>query len=122
MDFFLFEDQTEMPAELLTAEGEYFSHCKQCEKNLQDPPQAYTLEKVFKRYPNTSSPQVLFEYAICDDCAGDIRGDFSEESAENMQRYFADKLQEREETLSDEINVRLNTCLLTNAPLAEEQE
>jgi len=122
MNFFLFEDETEMPDALRTAEGEFFTHCKQCNESLQNPPREYTLEKVFKRYPNTEKPQVLFEYAICDECAGEIRDDFSEESAANMQRYFAEKLEERGDALSDDLEVRLNTCLLANTPLVEEQE
>lgn len=122
MNFFLFEDQTEMPDALRPEDGTLFTHCKQCKQSLQEPPKAYTLEKVFKRYPNTSKPQVLFEYAICDACAGEIREEFSEESAANMQNYFADKIQNRNEEFSDNIDERLNNCLLLNTPLHDEQE
>ncbi len=122
MHFFMFEDEVEMPAALRTAEGQLFEACKQCGQSLQNPPQAYTLEKVFKRYPNVAQPQVLFEYAICDTCAGEIKEEFSEESAKNIQRFFAEKLQGRQEGLPDDIDERLNTCLFLNTPLAEEQE
>ncbi len=122
MNFFLFEDEVEMPDELLNEDGQLFSHCKQCHQSLQDPAQPYTLEKVFKRYPNTEKPQVLFEYAICDTCAGEIRGEFSEESAANMQGYFAEKLEAREEEFSEDIHHRMQHCMLLGSPLAEEQE
>lgn len=122
MNFFLLEDQVEMPDELKNEDGKLFELCKQCGTSLQTPPQAYTLEKVFKRYPNTPKPQVLFEYAICDGCAGDMRQDFSEESARNMQQYFEDKLKEREGELPNDVPTRLHNCLLTNNSLDQERE
>ena len=59
MDLFWFEDREEMPKELYTEEGKPFETCKQCGKSLLQPPVGYTLEKVFKRYPNVAEPQVL---------------------------------------------------------------
>ena len=122
MNYFLFEEPEDMPDALRPEDSPLFTHCKQCQQSLQDPPKAYTLEKVFKRYPNTPAPQVLFEYAICDVCASDIREEFSEESAQNMERYFAAKLQEREQPIEVAMDERLSKCLLKNTPLIEEQE
>jgi hypothetical protein len=122
MDFYLFENQEEMPEELYTADGEPFQSCKQCNKSLLDPPVSYTLEKVFKRYPNTNRPQVLFEYAVCDDCAGSMRDEFSEESAHNLQNYFTQHLTGRADFDADDLSNRLNTCMIKNKALDEEQE
>jgi hypothetical protein len=80
------------------------------------------LRKVFKRYPNTDEPQVLFEYAVCDDCAGDMRDEFSEESAQNLQNYFAQNLLGRDDLDERDLSDRLNTCMIKNNDLAEEQE
>lgn len=122
MEFFLFEDREEMPEELFTEEGKPFETCKQCGKSLHEPPVGYTLEKVYKRYPNAEKPQVLFEYAVCDDCAGDMRDEFSEESAQNLQNYFAQNLIGREDVADQDLDTRLNTCMIKNSALAEEQE
>lgn len=122
MEFFWFEDREEMPKELYTEEGKPFETCKQCGKSLLEPPVGYTLEKVFKRYPNVAEPQVLFEYAVCDDCAGDMRNEFSEESAKNLQDYFTQSLMGRDDVEEQDIHTRLNTCLIKNSNLAQEQE
>jgi hypothetical protein len=122
MDFFLFEQREEMPRELHDAEGKLFDACKQCGKNLLEPPASYTLEKVFKRYPNTESPQILFEYAVCDDCAGEMRDEFSEESAANIQNYFAKHMANLDDLEERDLDARLHTCMIKNSSLADEQE
>ena len=122
MNFFLFEDREEMPQELHDAEGKLFNTCKQCSKSLLDPPAAYTVEKVFKRYPNTEAPQVQFEYAVCDDCAGGMREEFSEESAANIQNYFASHMANFEDLDERDLHTRLHTCMIKSNDLAEEQE
>lgn len=122
MEYFFFEQPQDMPEALYSEEGTPFEHCKQCGKNLQYPPAAYTMEKVFKRYPNTPKPQVLFEYAVCDSCTDDIRNDFSEESKRSMQAYFAQNMQHAEDLEQRDLQKRLHTCLIKNTDLAEEQE
>lgn len=122
MDFFLFEGREDMPPELHNAEGNLFTTCKQCGKNLIEPPVSYTLEKVFKRYPNTEAPQVLFEYAVCDDCAGGMRDEFSEESAANIQNYFAQHMANFDDLDERDLHTRLHTCMIKNSDLDEEQE
>ena len=83
----------------------------------------YSIEKVYKRYPNVDRPQVLFEYAVCDTCAMQIREEFSEESAANMQAYFTQNLAERAQEIEDQsLETKLNTCLLSQKPLEDEQE
>jgi hypothetical protein len=122
MDFILYEDREEMPRELHDAEGKLFDTCKQCGKNLLEPPASYTLEKVFKRYPNTATPQILFEYAVCDDCAGEMRDEFSEESAANIQNYFAGHLANLHDFDERNLQTRLTTCMIKSSSLADEQE
>lgn len=122
MELFWFEEREEMPKELYTEEGKPFESCKQCRRSLQEPPVGFTLEKVFKRYSNTEKPQVLFEYAVCDDCAGDMRNEFSEESAKNLQDYFTQSLLAREERDDQDLFTRLHTCLIKNHSVDQEQE
>lgn len=119
----MFEDEVEMPTELLNEEGKLFENCKQCGAGLQNPPKPYTLEKVYKRYPNTDKPQVLFEYAVCDDCSEEIREEFSKESMQNMQMYFLEHLADRTAEIEEQsLKEKLGQCLLKNTPLNEEQE
>ena len=123
MSFFLFEDEVDMPDSLLNEEGKLFDTCKQCGDSLHDPPRSYSIEKVFKRYPNTSAPQVLFEYAVCDSCALQIRDEFSAESAARMQDYFTSRLGSRAHQLEDmPVDEKFKTCMLSEKPLEEEQE
>jgi len=122
MEFFLFEDREEMPRELHDAEGKLFTVCKQCGKNLLDPPTSYTMEKVFKRYPNTDSPQILFEYAVCDECVGGMRDEFSEESTANIQNYFAAHMANFDDLEERDLTSRLNTCMIKGSGLEQEQE
>jgi hypothetical protein len=123
MTFFLFEDEQEMPERLLNEEGKHFETCKQCGESLLEPPRTYTLEKVFKRYPNVDKPQVLFEYAVCDDCSGEMRDDFSAESAEKLQAYFKERVITGATSNSDlKAEDRLDRCVVTRKMLDEEQE
>ncbi len=123
MSFFLFEDEVDMPDSLLNEDGELFDECKQCGRSLHEPPLSYSIEKVFKRYPNMEKPQVLFEYAVCDACAMQIREEFSEESANNMQAYFTQNMIGRAQDIEEqELETKLSTCLLSQKPLEEEQE
>lgn len=123
--FFLFEEQQPMPQALLNEDGEPFTECKQCGSSLIEPPKSFSLEKVFKRYANTEQPQVLFEYAICDECTQDIREEFSEESMQRMRQFFEDVAERRrseEQPDPDDIDARLSMCAVLGTPLIAEKE
>lgn len=122
MNLDFFADAEDMPAKLHTEEGTLFTNCKQCGLNLQNPPQAYSFEKVFKRYPNSPEPQVLFEYAICDNCADDVRGEFSEESLQNMKQFFEERAENISALEDETVDARLAKCVITQINLEEENE
>ncbi len=69
-----------------------FTTCIECECNLMN--KEYFIEKAFKTYPGFKAVDVIFELAICADCAETLRKTMSEESMVKM----ADFLQRRTNT------------------------
>lgn len=64
------------------------SHCIQCDHDLMQGDRFYMIEKVFKRYLQLDSTQVLFEYAVCSECYERMRGALSKESMINLSAYM----------------------------------
>jgi hypothetical protein len=67
--------------------GEPFSHCLVCDKDLSKVDK-YAVEKVLKQNRNMTSPEIIYEYAICMDCAGNMQEEISEESMRSIQDLF----------------------------------
>lgn len=65
-----------------------FSNCLVCDMFLLDPGTEYIIEKSIKQYNYMDSSDIIFEYAICLDCAQRMMDDYSEESKEAIQLYF----------------------------------
>lgn len=79
------------------------------------------IEKAFKR------KEVIFEYAICMDCAQNMRGEMSKESMQSIQQYMLQnaKPEERFFELRDHdfsIDRWLSKCMLTNESRDEQEE
>ncbi|MCB0739320.1 MAG: hypothetical protein KDC92_17570 [Bacteroidetes bacterium] len=96
-------------------------HCQICGKNVLLNQTHYVIEKAFKR------KEVIFEYAICMDCAETKRGDMSKESMENISNYMVQhaQFQERFFELRDydyDTNLWLGKCIFTNEPIDEQEE
>lgn len=66
----------------------YLTNCIQCDYELLKGDRLYVIEKVFKRYPNLNSKQVLFEYAICSECYENMKESLSAESMQNLSNYM----------------------------------
>ncbi|MDR6239335.1 hypothetical protein HNQ88_002372 [Aureibacter tunicatorum] len=63
-----------------------------CECKLLDNDTPYMIEKVFKRYPSTTTIDVLIEYAICFECAKKMRKQLSADSLANVEAYMKSKI------------------------------
>lgn len=63
-------------------EGNPFTHCKLCEKDLRSTDEPYFVEKALK------PGDVIFEYAMCMSCIEEMRGIWSVESAKALENYF----------------------------------
>ncbi len=64
------------------------SHCIDCDHDLTLGDRFYMVEKVFKRYPEMESVQVLFEYAICSVCYEKMKEGMSVESMFTLSNYM----------------------------------
>jgi hypothetical protein len=63
-------------------EGEPFTHCKLCEKDLRSTDEPYFVEKALK------PGDVIFEYAMCMACVEDMRSAWSAHSVQAMEQFF----------------------------------
>ena len=67
--------------------GEKFCNCVVCNKYLLDPDVEYFIEKAIRNY-STGTKDVIFEYAICSECALSFAESMSAESLKHITDYF----------------------------------
>lgn len=84
---------TDIPKEFLSYEtGEAFRNCKICDRDLTQPETHYIIEKAIRKYTGYKAWDVVFEYAICINCAESFRSELSKESVESIEKYFMTKV------------------------------
>ncbi len=89
MDFFNME-QLSIPEEFKdSTSGKQFEKCKVCETSLQNPYIIYFIEKAIRKNIITGKNDVIFEYAICYNCAMNLSSGYSKQSQENLMQYFS---------------------------------
>ncbi len=101
-----------------------FEHCKMCKKELLESESEYIIEKAYRKFVDDKGEQLLFEVAICLECASGMRSTLSKESVSNIQGFFFKKAMERKVTRSNSENFTedpLGECLL-NGKLIEDME
>ena len=82
------EFNSPIPKELHSVYSEGpFAKCDGCNKSLLSPPKFYEIQKVY-RYG-----EVVFEYAICNQCGENLSREYSKESIENLQQHFFEHCQ-----------------------------
>ena len=106
--------------------GEPFERCIECDKVLDDQCE-YIIEKAIRTYDGYDAQDVIFEYAICVDCAMKIRQSFSEDSLKAIDQYFANVVPRPATALLDnsgnfKIDECLDQCMITGKPLSEVRE
>lgn len=102
-----------------------FSHCKLCDKELLESNSEYLIEKAYKRFPEGGGEELLFEIAICLECAMNMRSTLSKQSLANVQQFFFKKGMERRQQLVDPESFAenpLRECLLSGKPFEETRE
>ena len=83
----------EIPKEFYSFETKApFEFCIECNKYLLDEGTEYLIEKAIKNYEGYEAQDVIFDYAICMECAEDMRNQISKESWESMMRYFQENI------------------------------
>jgi len=106
-----------------------FENCISCNRPLQAPNTQYLIEKAFRQYRGEfSTTDVIFEYAMCLDCAELMRRELSLSSLSRIQEFFDQRVdlhQRREELRKKEgIDAErwLQHCLITGEDLGELDE
>ncbi|ELR68751.1 hypothetical protein C900_05847 [Fulvivirga imtechensis AK7] len=71
------------------SKGDLFDTCIECDRFLLEEGTEYFIEKAIKTYSGYQATDVIFEYAICLDCAEKMRKRMSIESMRSIEDYFA---------------------------------
>lgn len=86
------EDSGSIPKEFYCFETNApFTECKVCGKDLTGEETDYFIEKAVRNYTDHKVSDVVYEYAMCIDCAQLMNSQMSSESLENIQNYFANQ-------------------------------
>lgn len=86
--------ETPIPAEFCNSEtGAPFSECLMCHQSLQS--SQYIVEKAFKNYPSLGKREIIFEYAMCLECAAKMNMKLSDESRSRIEAYMITHLKKR---------------------------
>jgi hypothetical protein len=94
-----------------------FDQCLVCSKALTDPSEAYFVEKIFRRsFAYDTEPELLFEYAVCENCTATLRNELSKSSLKAIEQFFQNTLTALP---SMEEKDKLSQCLITRKPIAK---
>lgn len=110
------------------AEEQPFRSCVMCGKDLMASGDEYMIEKVFKTYPGHDFVSTIFEFAICMDCHQKMQSTMSEESLQNIQRYYDDFIEKKGsnsimiDMRTFDINQWLSKCFFTGESVKEMEE
>ncbi|SNS46201.1 hypothetical protein SAMN05421640_0247 [Ekhidna lutea] len=111
-DFYSFETNTP------------FERCIECEKYLLHEDTEYIIEKAIKNYEGYPARDVVFDYAICMDCAEKMRREVSKESWQKMMQYFQENMdvQHRIEMQQQSAEENLQSCMIKKTNVNECRE
>lgn len=103
-----------------------FESCCVCNTKVQKSGRQYLIERSFQRVSNDVE-NVLFEYAICMDCAQEMNQSMSEHSMQTLATYFASYFQgegmfRRIHRISEDPNSWYNECMVKKTPRGEMAE
>ncbi|MCH7515262.1 MAG: hypothetical protein IH947_15165 [Bacteroidetes bacterium] len=122
--------ETEIPAKFYSFDsGAPFVHCVECDLDLLHTFTPYFVEKAYRRYRGYEAKDVIYEFAMCMQCAENMRNELSPESRERMMEYLMTKMDtfQRSEALKEYDPVAdsdrwLSECILTHEPIEKQEE
>lgn len=109
---------------LLHNEDEKKPHqnCRICNKDLMNG-EMYAIQKVFKNYPEQEEAQVLFDFAMCQQCMTEARAELSLESRMRIDQFMMDGMHSLESSGEDpESRFANKQCTISGKNLSESQE
>lgn len=124
----LIKEYIEVPPELHSYEMEgKFDHCMVCDKYLLEDGTQYLVEKAIKKYTGTKAFDVVFEYAICMDCAMRMHKSMSEITLIRLSEYFGKiDFAQRRQLLIDKHGLDskpwMSHCIIKGTPVEELSE
>ena len=109
-------ETNDIPEELYNSDTHApFDSCTICDRNLLDPSVNYSVQKAVRKIPTLQLTEVLFEYAICHNCASQERDKMSEESLGKIQSFLTEAARNRGHVT----NISFNQCLVTGMEISE---
>ncbi len=105
-----------------------FEQCISCNVRLLENDTEYLIEKAIRHYPEFNTQDVIFEYAMCLNCAERMRQELSVSSRRNIENFFEQRVDlygRRQEMLYEhQLNhdAWLDRCLITGRQRADLQE
>jgi len=97
-----------IPKEFYSFEtGSPFTKCLECHCDLMNG-QPYLIEKAFKNHIEYQVKDTVFDYALCMNCAEQLKDEMSKESMQALMRFFSERI-----NFGDHIS-RMHLSPLTN--------
>ncbi len=111
----------DIPQELHNSEtGGLIEQCLVCHKNVVESGEPYFLEKIARNVPQLEIREVLFEYAMCMNCAESMREELSRESLEKIEQFMqGHDLPVVNHSEEEEADYNLGICAVTEKSLNE---
>lgn len=101
----------------------HFANCSVCQADLTLPETEYLIEKAYRRFPDNHGEELIFEVAVCFNCASKMRGELSKESLENIQAFFEQKgMEQRVANPNATPEDLLHKCLLSGKDFQQMKE
>jgi hypothetical protein len=123
------KNYTHIPDIFCSSETGYpIAHCMICDQYLLDDGKQYFIEKAVRQYPEMSAREIIFEYALCVDCALKMNASLSEESRRRTNEYLSRhaRLSMRKNIfLSEEppdLNAWIDHCRIKDTPISGSRE
>ena len=105
--------------------GQPFKECQVCSRDLIGYQQPYIIEKAIRRYPKFGTEDIIFEYAICLECADHQRNQMSTESMQRMEAYWMENFSPGEHLTSGQavpLDYLMDRCALTGERRSKMEE
>jgi hypothetical protein len=100
-----------------------FKDCGICSRDLRENDLAYLIEKAYRRFPENGGEELLFEIAVCHDCARSMRTQLSQDSRKAVNEFFYREFMTRLQELRDaDDDYLMAHCLLSGKPMDQMKE
>ena len=94
-----------------------FKRCIECDRDLLDG-SPYLIEKAFKNHVEYGVKDTVFDYAICMNCAEDLKDQMSEESLSALMQFFSERVDFQQQIMRNDRTPQENIskCMVSGIP------